>query len=78
MSKKSQIKKQIAESEKEIEALEKKRLRSHSLLTEASVTGVKPDPSDVKYFHIYTELIELERKNMRQLNAELERLTKKK
>lgn len=74
MSRKKELKRQIAESEKEIEALEKKRLRSHSALMEASVLNREPNPSDVEYFKIYTNLIELERKNLRQLNAELKDL----
>ncbi len=73
MSRKSDLKKEIAASEKEIEALEKKRMRSSSALMEAHVNNVPPNPSDVEYFKIYSNLIELERKNLRQLMKELEK-----
>lgn len=74
MSKKRELKKQIEESEREIEALEKKRMRSHSALMEAQVNNVPPSASDVEYFKIYSNLIDLERKNWRQLKEELEKL----
>ncbi len=75
MSRKSELKKQIAASEKEIENLEKKRMRSQSALMEAHVNNVPPNASDVEYFKIYSNLIELERKNLRQLSKELEKLS---
>ena len=76
MSKKSALKRQIAEGEKEIENLEKKRMRSQSAIMEANVNGVAPNASDLEYFKIYSNLIDLERKNLRQLNAELDKLKK--
>ena len=74
MSKKGDLKKAIEESEREIEALEKKRMRSQSALMEAHINNVAPNASDIEYFQIYSNLIELERKNLRQLNSELNKL----
>ena len=74
MSKKGDLKKAIEESEREIEALEKKRMRSQSALMEAHINNVAPNASDIEYFKIYSNLIELERKNLRQLNSELNNL----
>lgn len=76
MSKKRALKREIAESEKEIEALEKKRLRSHSALMVAQVNCVQPSASDVEYFKIYSNLIDLERSNLRRLREELDKLSK--
>ena len=74
MSKKGDLKKAIEESEREIEALEKKRMRSQSALMEAHINNVAPNASDIEYFKIYSNLIELERKHLRQLNSELNKL----
>ena len=46
MSKKSDLKKAIAESEKEIEELEKKRTRSQSALLEALLNNTTPKETD--------------------------------
>lgn len=74
MSKKSELKKAIADSEKEIEMLEKKRMRSQSAILEAYINKDTPNDSDAEYFRVYTSLIELERANLRKLNEELEKL----
>ena len=74
MSKKSDIKKRIAESEAEIEELEKKRNRSQSALLECFLNKTEPNERDAEYFRIYTQLIEVERKNLRILNDELNKL----
>lgn len=74
MSRKRELKRKIAESKKEIEELEKKRIRSQSALMEAHVNSISPSDSDVEYFKLYSSLIELERKNLRQLKDELEKL----
>ena len=76
ISKKRALKKEIAESEREIESLEKKRMRSHSALMEAQVNCKSPSASDVEYFKIYSNLIDLERKNLRRLKEELDKLSK--
>ena len=72
MSKKSELKKKIAESGAEIELLEKKRGRSQSALLEAMINGQTPNPTDVEYFRVFSSLIELERQNLNKLKAELE------
>ena len=41
---------------------------------EAHINNVAPNASDIEYFKIYSNLIELERKNLRQLNSELNKL----
>ncbi|MCM1043668.1 MAG: hypothetical protein NC350_05670 [Corallococcus sp.] len=74
MSRKSDLKKSINESEKEIELLERKRGRSQSALLEAIITGARPSEEDVKYFKVYTSLIEVERANLRNLKDELSKL----
>lgn len=74
MSKKGDIKKAIQDSEKEIELLERKRGRSQSALLEAIITNMKPSEDDVKFFKVYTSLIEVERENLRKLRDELAKL----
>ena len=78
MSKKSQIKKAIDESEREIEALERKRERSQIAVMRAMMAGVKPSPEDAQYFEVFSTLIDQERENLRKLYAELDELKKKK
>lgn len=78
MSKKGALKKEIANLEREIEALEKKRERSQSALMTAMLKKVDPDPADEEYFRVFTALIDERRNEMRKLSAELESLTKKK
>lgn len=78
MSKKSQLKKEIDESEKEIAALEAKRTRSQSALITAMLSGKKPNPVDQQYFNAFTVLIDNEREHLRKLIAELESLGKPK
>ena len=74
MSRKSDLKKAIAESEQEIESLETKRIRSQSALLEAFLNHTEPNEKDAEYFKVFSSLIELERDNLRKLNAELESL----
>lgn len=74
MNKRATLKKQIQKSEEEIEALEKKRVRSQSALLEAFINHTTPAEADVEYFRVFTSLIKLERENLRKLNAELEKL----
>ena len=74
MSKKSELKRAIADTEKEIEALEKKRARSQSVLLSAVVTKSEPNPTDVEYFRVFTALIDERRQTLRQLMDELENL----
>lgn len=74
MSRKNDLKKAIAESEAEIESLEKKRMRSQSALLEAFLNHTEPSDMDAEYFRVFTSLIELERDNLRKLHAEFEQL----
>ncbi len=74
MSKKSELKRAIAESEEEIETLEKKRSRSQSALLAAIIEDKKPDGVDVEYFKTFTALIDVERENLRKLKEELDAL----
>lgn len=69
-----ELEKAIESSEREIEALEKKRLRSQSALMEAYVDKTEPDEGDVGYFKVLTALIKLERERLRNYKAELEQL----
>ena len=74
MSRKSDLKKAIAESEKEIEDLEKKRTRSQSALLEAFINHTTPSEKDAEYFRVFTSLIALERENLINLKDELAEL----
>lgn len=76
MFKKREVKKRIAESEKELASLEQKQMRSQSALMQSYVIRQNPREEDVNYFKIYTKLIELERENLRQLKKKLEKLEK--
>ncbi len=76
MSKKSELKKMISETESEIVALEKKRERSQSVLLNAVVSKTDPNPTDVEYFRVFTALIDERRELLRRYNAELENLKK--
>lgn len=77
MSRKSDLKRAIADSEKEIEALEKKRARSQSSLMAAMLSNKPQNPMDAEYFRVFSALIDSERENLRKLLEELESLTKK-
>ena len=70
------MKRAIADTEKEIEAIEKKRARSQSVLLSAVVTKSEPNPTDVEYFRVFTALIDERRQTLRQLMDELENLKK--
>ena len=76
MSKKSDLKRAIQDSEREIEELEKKRSRSQAALFAAMLQNQKPNATDSEYFKSYSQLIELERENMRKCKEELEELEK--
>ena len=77
MSRKSEIKKIIADTEREIEALEKKRARSQSVLLTAVVNKTEPNPTDVEYFRVFTALIDERRNTLRELLEEMDQLKKK-
>ena len=73
MSKKSILKKAIEASKQEIDELEKKRTRSQSAILEAYLKNTVPTKADAEYFRTYSQLIAVERENLRKLNAELEK-----
>lgn len=74
MSKKSDLKRAIMESEKEIAELERKCSRSQTALLKSILNNTEISDLDAKYFRIYTSLIEVERENLRKLNDELKDL----
>ena len=78
MSKKSQLKKAIDDSEREIKALEQKRERSQSSIMRAIISKKTPDPMDEEYFRVFSTLIDNERANLRKMIEELESLSSKK
>ena len=74
MSKKSDLKKAITESEKTLEDLEQKRIRSQSALLYAYVNKEEPPVADSEIFNLYTQLIDLERKHLNNLKEEYDKL----
>ena len=76
MSKKAELKKQIADSIQEINNLEAKRNRSQAAILKAFLDKTEPLKADAEYFRVYTQLIELERKHLRELNLALRKLNK--
>ena len=74
MSKKGELKKAIAESERTLEDLEQKRIRSLSAILYAYINQTTPREEDNEIFNLYTQLIELERKYLQSLQTELENL----
>lgn len=74
MSKKSDLKRAIADSEKEIAELERKCSRSKTALLKAVLNSTAIDEQDAQYFRVYTSLIEVERENLRKLQDELKNL----
>lgn len=74
MSKKSELKKKIAESESEIEALEAKLMRSQISVMGAILENREPSEIDKEYFRIYSKLIDVERENLKTLLQQLESL----
>lgn len=74
MSKKNELKKAIAESERTLEDLEQKRIRSQSALLYAYINKSDPPEADNAIFNLYTQLIELERKHLNNLREEFEKL----
>ena len=74
MSKKSELKKQISDSEGEIEALEAKLMRSQISVLGAIMNNEEPSEIDKEYFRVYSKLSEVERKNLIELRKQLETL----
>lgn len=76
MSRKAELKKAIEESESQIADFEARRNRSQSSLLLALLDKTEPDESDKEYYRVYTDLINLERENLRKLKTELSKLGK--
>lgn len=74
MSKKSDLKKAIMESEKELADLERKCSRSQMALLQSILNSTKVNEEDAQYFRVYTSLMEVERENLRKLKEELKSL----
>lgn len=74
MSKKSDLKRAILDSEKEIAELERKCGRSQTALLQSILNNTKLNEQDAQYFRVYTSLIEVERENLRKLKDELKNL----
>lgn len=74
MSKKSDLKKAILDSEKEIAELEKKCARSQTAVLKSILNNLPVNEQDAQYFRVYTSLIEVERENLRKLKDELKNL----
>ena len=74
MSRIADLRKAIEDSQKEIELLEKKRMRSQAALILALISKEEPDAADVKYFKSYTALIEHERENWQRFQTQLDKL----
>ena len=77
MSKKSDLKRQIEDSESEIEALEAKLMRSQISIMGAIINNEEPTEADKEYFRVYSKLIEVERDNLKDLYKELNGLKRK-
>ena len=78
MSKKRKLKQAIEDCEREIEEYEHKRERSQIAIMRAMIAGEKPSPDDQQYFTVFSNLIDNEREHLRQLNAELNGLKRRK
>lgn len=76
MSKKSELKKAIDASEREIAALEQKLTRSQSSLMRAMITGKKASKEDEEYFRVFSALIDQEREHLHRLHDELDAIKK--
>ena len=74
MSKKSELKKKIEETESEIEALEAKLMRSQISVISALMDKKDPSETDQEYFRVYSKLIEVERDNLQELYRQLNNL----
>lgn len=74
MSRRSDLKRAIMDSAKEIAELESKCARSQTALLQSILNGTRISEEDAQYFRIYTSLIDVERENLRKLTEELKSL----
>ena len=72
MARKSEIKKQIEDTEREIEALEGKLMRSQIAVLGAIMEDKEPSSVDKEYFKVYSKLIDVERDNLKELYKQLD------
>ena len=77
-SRKRELQKAIDDLEREIEALEMKRERSQTSVMRSMLTGAEATSEDKKYFLMFSTLIDNDRKELRELYAELDELNNKK
>lgn len=77
MSRKADLKKAIEESEQNLADFEQRRERSQAALLLAYLDKTEPDENDTEYYRVFTELIALERENLKKLKAELQKLEDK-
>ena len=71
MFEKFTLKRGIKKYKKQIEAIEKKRIRSQAALINAILSNTTPDDTDVDYFNRYTAEIEELRSKMQELEISL-------
>ena len=71
MNKKSKLRKEIDDVQREIEALEQKRERSQIAVMRAMISGKKAAAEDEQYFMVFSALIDDEREHLRELYAQL-------
>ena len=75
MSKKSELEKKIQDGEAEISELERKRMRSQSAIFAAQLNNTPINETDVEYFRVFTNVIELKRKEIQQYQTKLNALS---
>lgn len=71
MSKRRDLKEAIVDVEREIEAIEKKLFRSQTVLLLDLLDGKTPNKTEVDFFKMYASLIEHDRKQLVELNNQL-------
>lgn len=61
------LEKAIRAGQRELDKLEKKRLRSMAMIFAAQLANEEPNESEVEYFKVYTNLIDLKRREIQLL-----------
>lgn len=75
MSRRRELEQRIRQTAREIEDLEKKRMRSQSSIFAAKLSNLPINETEVEYFRVFTNLIELKRKEIQQLQTDLNALS---
>lgn len=78
MSKRKELKEAIYDTEREIEAIEKKLFRSQTVLLLDLLDGKTPNKTEVDFFKMYASLIEHDRRKLVEYTAELNKNRNKK